>query len=78
MGKNLNEWKRMGGYFIEKELEDKIYQAANLAHWLITKKGMKAKVAYIIAANKYKIHPQFRGEISKKRQDLKSKQQTLI
>lgn len=57
---------------------DNIKEAAKLAHWLIVKKGMKPKTAYIIAANKYKIHPLQRSLISKERQKLKPVQEELL
>lgn len=57
---------------------DNIKQAAHLAYYLNTQKGVKPKVAYIIAGSKYKIHPMQRGLISKERQKLKPEQKTLL
>ena len=57
---------------------DNIKKAASLANWLIAEKGKKANVAYIIAANKYKVNPLDRGLIIKARQEIKPKQLSLL
>lgn len=66
-----------GKYYLEI-MNDAILEAAQLANWLIEEKGKKANVAYIIAQNKYKIHPTSRSLIIKARQEIKRKQLNLF
>lgn len=57
-------------------MDEKLKKAAELAHWLIVKKSVSAKTAYIIARNKYKL-PDY-NIIRKARQQLKPKQTSLF
>lgn len=61
------------------ELEKKallVIKAAKLSQWLIEKKGVKKKTAYIIAKNKFKIDNY--AIIRKVYQKLKPKQDSLF